>query len=233
MSAISAPSEVQTILAVDDTPANLAVMVNHLEQRGFRVLIAQDGVECMTRAVLARPDLILLDVAMPGIDGFETCRRLKAVESCRDIPVIFMTALSDITDKVAGFDAGGVDYITKPLQIEEALARIESHLALRTARRRLAAQNDLLQQEIATRRAVEADLARARDGLEFRVAERTAQLETEVAERRKVEDALRESEQRFRDYAETASDWLWETGLDHRVTHLSGHTGTRLSLIHI
>jgi C4-dicarboxylate-specific signal transduction histidine kinase len=227
MSAISAPSEIQTILAVDDTPANLAVMVNQLEQRGFRVLVAQDGVECMTRAVLAKPDLILLDVAMPGIDGLETCRRLKAVESCRDIPVIFMTALSDITDKVAGFEAGGVDYITKPLQIEEALARIESHLALLTAKRRLAAQNALLQQEIATRREVEADLARARDELEFRVAQRTAQLQTEVAERRRAEEALRESEQRFRDYAETASDWFWETGLDHRVTHYSGHTSAR------
>jgi diguanylate cyclase (GGDEF)-like protein/PAS domain S-box-containing protein len=133
------------ILVVDDTPANLAVAVNYLEDHSFQVMVAQDGEEGIERAQFVQPDLILLDVMMPGVGGFETCRRLKAIESTRDIPVIFMTALADIGDKVAGFAAGGVDYVTKPFQIEELLARITTHLTLRVAQQQLAAQNMLLQ----------------------------------------------------------------------------------------
>src|ERR1700691_6104160 len=120
-----------TILIVDDVPANLAVAVDYLEANQFHVVVAQDGEEGIERAQLVQPDLILLDVMMPGIDGFETCRRLKMDASTRDIPVIFMTALADTSDKVAGFAAGAVDYISKPFQIEELLARIKTHLALR------------------------------------------------------------------------------------------------------
>jgi diguanylate cyclase (GGDEF)-like protein/PAS domain S-box-containing protein len=133
------------ILVVDDTPANLAVAVNYLEDHGFQVLVAQDGEEGLERARVVQPDLILLDVMMPGISGFETCRRLKAIESTRDIPVIFMTALTDTADKVAAFAAGGVDYVTKPFQIEELLARITTHLTLRIAQRQLVAQHVQLQ----------------------------------------------------------------------------------------
>ncbi|MFY0578519.1 response regulator [Cystobacter fuscus] len=96
-----------TILIVDDTPANLGVAVEHLESMGYRVLVAQDGEEALERAEHMRPDIILLDVVMPGLDGLETCRRLKVAESTREIPVIFMTCLSDTTDKLAGFEAGG------------------------------------------------------------------------------------------------------------------------------
>lgn len=134
-------SDGRRILIVDDTPANLAIGVDHMEANQFQVLVAQDGEEGLERAQLVHPDLILLDVMMPGIDGFETCRRLKENESTRDIPVIFMTALADTADKVAGFAAGGVDYISKPFQIEELLARIETHLALRSAQRQVEIQN--------------------------------------------------------------------------------------------
>jgi diguanylate cyclase (GGDEF)-like protein/PAS domain S-box-containing protein len=129
------------VLIVDDIPANLGVAVSQLEDDGFQVFVAQDGEEGIARAKLVQPDLILLDVMMPGIDGFETCRRLKRIDSTRGIPVIFMTALSGVTDEVAGFAAGGVDYITKPFRIEELLARVRTHLKLRSAQIRLAEQN--------------------------------------------------------------------------------------------
>jgi adenylate cyclase len=130
------------------------------------VSVAQDGEEGLMRAEFVQPDLILLDVMMPGIDGFETCRRLKASDGTRDIPVIFMTALADTHDKINGFSAGGVDYITKPFQIEEVLARVTTHLALRSAQKRLAEQNVQLQQEVAMRQRAEEDLQHANTALE-------------------------------------------------------------------
>jgi PAS domain S-box-containing protein len=124
------PQDGPTVLIVDDTPANLGVVVDSLEARGFRVVIAQDGEEGIERAVYVKPDLILLDVMMPGMDGFETCRRLKTSPRTRDIPVIFMTSLTDVEDKVTGFRVGGVDYVTKPLQIDEVMERVQTHLGL-------------------------------------------------------------------------------------------------------
>jgi diguanylate cyclase (GGDEF)-like protein len=140
------------------------------------VAVAQEGEEGLARAEFVQPDLILLDVMMPGMDGFETCRRLKAGTSTREIPVIFMTSLSETHDKLTGFAAGGVDYVTKPFHLDEVWARVTTHLALRSAQRRLAEQNAQLQQEIAMRRRAEADLQTANDALEARVAERTAEL---------------------------------------------------------
>lgn len=131
----------QTILIIDDVPANLGLVVDYLESHGLDVAVARDGEEALKRAQFVRPDLILLDVMMPGIDGFETCRRLKAAEALRDIPVIFMTALTDGNDKLRAFTAGGVDYVTKPFQPEEVLARVNTHLTLRATQRQLAAKN--------------------------------------------------------------------------------------------
>ncbi len=147
-----------TILIVDDTPANVGVLVDYLEDNGFRVVVAQDGMEGLKRAEFARPDLILLDVMMPGMDGFETCRRLKAEDRTRDIPVIFMTALTDAGEKVNAFGVGAVDYVTKPFEIEEVLARVKTHLSLREMRRQLEKQNELLQQEIHVRLQTERSL---------------------------------------------------------------------------
>jgi signal transduction histidine kinase len=120
-----------TILVVDDVPTNLNLLMDLLEARGYRVLVATDGESALEQAEYALPDMILLDVMMPGIDGFETCKRLKASEKTRDIPIIFMTALSDTVDKVHGFEIGAVDYVTKPLQHEEVIARVRTHLELR------------------------------------------------------------------------------------------------------
>ena len=125
----------ETILIVDDTPANLGVLVETLGGAGYRLMVAEDGEEALAQTVQTQPDLILLDVMMPGIDGFETCRRLKARAKTRDIPILFMTALHETADKVKAFAAGGVDYITKPIEHEEALARVRTHLALRRLRR--------------------------------------------------------------------------------------------------
>ena len=126
----SPPESPPVLLIVDDTAANLGVIASHLEDSGFEIVIAQSGEDGIKRAQRTLPDLILLDVMMPGIDGFETCKRLKADAQTADIPVIFMTALAVTTDKVSGFEAGGVDYITKPIQVAEVLVRINTHLGL-------------------------------------------------------------------------------------------------------
>ncbi|MDJ0617541.1 MAG: response regulator [Calothrix sp. MO_192.B10] len=123
-----------TILVVDDTPTNLQVLFDLLSQQGYRVAIAKNGEAALERLQSYQPQLILLDVMMPGIDGFETCKRLKANPTTSDIAVIFMTALSDSVDKVKGLSLGAVDYITKPIQHEEVLARIHIHLQLRNVK---------------------------------------------------------------------------------------------------
>ena len=127
------------ILIVDDTPANLNVLSAILGKRGYRVRPAINGALALKAAQKAAPDLILLDVQMPGMDGYEVCRQLKADEQTRHIPVIFISALDDVLNKVEAFQAGGVDYITKPFQIEEVLARVENQLALHQQREAIAA----------------------------------------------------------------------------------------------
>ncbi len=119
------------ILIIDDNVINLKVAMAELETRGLEIIIARNGETGLERAAFAQPDLILLDVQMPGINGFETCRQLKANEATRDIPVIFMTALTDVADKVRGFESGGVDYVTKPIQVDEVWARVQTHLTIR------------------------------------------------------------------------------------------------------
>lgn len=155
-----------TILVVDDTPANLEMMASELSRHGHDVLVAQGGAEAVERARLVLPDLILLDVVMPGLDGFETCRRLKACDATREIPVIFMTALSDTAQKLTGFSVGAVDYVTKPLDGAEVLARVRTHLTLSALQRQLAAQNLQLLQEIAAREQIQAALKRSNAELE-------------------------------------------------------------------
>jgi DNA-binding response OmpR family regulator len=121
----------QLILVVDDTPANLEVVAEALSDAQFEVAIATDGERAIKQAILSQPELILLDVMMPGIDGFETCRRLKSSATTAEIPIIFMTALADVTDKVTGLNLGAVDYLTKPFQEAELLARVTTQLKLR------------------------------------------------------------------------------------------------------
>lgn len=124
-------------MLVDDTPENLRLLAGMLAMRGFDARAVTSGPEALEAVANELPDLILLDVTMPGMTGFEVCARLRERPEWSDIPVIFLTALTDVTDKVKGFAAGGVDYITKPFQLQEVLARVTSQLALRRARRDL------------------------------------------------------------------------------------------------
>jgi two-component system, NtrC family, sensor kinase len=125
------------ILIVDDLPTNLKVLFDLLSESGFQIIVARSGEDALEKIKQVLPELILLDVMMPGMDGFETCERLKTSELTQAIPVIFMTALSDTVDKVRGLSLGAVDYITKPFQHEEVLARVNVQLELYRSRSRL------------------------------------------------------------------------------------------------
>lgn len=152
----------EQILLVDDNKTNLQVLRGTLDGQGYRFLIAKDGETALTIAAKARPSLILLDIMMPGIDGFEVCRRLKAAPETREIPVIFLSALDDTKDKVKGLALGAVDYVSKPFQPEEVIARVNTHLTINRLRKTLAGKND--------------ELREANELLEERVKERTAEL---------------------------------------------------------
>ncbi|MFM0229125.1 hybrid sensor histidine kinase/response regulator [Paraburkholderia sediminicola] len=230
MSDTTITAEPATILVVDDAPINIGVVTDSLEDKGFRVFVALDGEEALERAQFSQPDLILLDVKMPGIDGFETCRRLKRDEQTREIPVIFMTSLADTDDLVEGFSAGGIDYVTKPFQIAEMLARIRTHLALRAMHKALRTQNESLSSEVAVRQQAQEALSRVRDELEDRVAERTGQLAranasllVEIDERIRTETKLVSSEARFRTIVETSPVPLCITSMDDgQVLYMNG-----------
>ncbi len=128
MNPVPSKQSIATILIVDDVPENLAVAHDALDGAGYVVRVATSGLAALESARLQPPDLILLDAVMPGLDGFETCRRLKADLATRPIPVVFMTGLTDTDHVVRGFQAGGIDYITKPIRPQEVIARIASHL---------------------------------------------------------------------------------------------------------
>ncbi len=146
MTTVHNPSK-GVLLLVDDIPTNLKALLTYLHGLNFEVRVATHGEEALQQLVHSKPDLILLDVLMPKIDGFETCRRLKINPETRDIPVIFMTALDDNINKVKGFEMGGVDYITKPIHHEEVLVRITTHLNLKRLQKELEQKNRDLQQK--------------------------------------------------------------------------------------
>jgi signal transduction histidine kinase len=155
-------SQKYVVLIIDDNPTNLGVVVESLEESGFKIIVARNGEMGLKRARLVKPDIILLDIIMPGISGFETCSRLKADKNTVDIPVIFMTALDNTEDKVKGFELGGVDYITKPVQVEEVLARLKTHLTIHKLKN-VNQQNEQLKQEIAKRKLVEEQLRQSKE----------------------------------------------------------------------
>ncbi|KAF1079199.1 MAG: hypothetical protein GQF41_4502 [Candidatus Rifleibacterium amylolyticum] len=177
------------ILVVDDAAVNLQLLIKILSSQGYSVYPASDGELALRFVQTTIPDLILLDINMPGMDGFEVCRRLKADQKTCSVPIIFISILEDERDKVKGFQAGGVDYITKPFQPEEVLARVRTHLRL---------------QKLTTQ-------------LEHEVRERTAELaitnkrlQEELIERRRAEELLRKSEERYRLVFENSPVPIWE-----------------------
>jgi PAS domain S-box-containing protein len=159
-----------TILVVDDEPESLRVLTGILQPEGYTVRPANSGQLALDSIAALPPDLILLDIRMPGLDGYEVCRRLKAGDATRNIPVIFQSAATDLSDRLEGLRLGAADYISKPFQREELLARVNTHLELAILRR----------------------------DLEVKVKERTAKLELEIAERKLAEERLKDNEARYR-----------------------------------
>ncbi len=136
------------VMVVDDTPANLRLLAQMLSQVGYDVRVANSGAAALRAAKTITPDLILLDVMMPDMDGYQTCQELKMNDRTREIPIIFISALDQLESKMRGFSLGGADYITKPFQVEEVLARVKTHLTLRSLRRQLERANRDLQKQV-------------------------------------------------------------------------------------
>lgn len=157
------------ILLIDDTPQNLELLSEMLLNQGYKVRCAISGPVALNAIESVLPDLILLDINMPHMDGYEVCRKLKEREASKEIPIIFVSALSETLEKVKAFEAGGIDYITKPFQLDEVLARISTHMTLKQT---------------------QAELNKLNERLEQRVTERTRQLQDEMAERQRVQDQL-------------------------------------------
>ena len=202
---IDTPRHRSDILIVDDTPSDLKMLMDILREEGYRVRPAADGELALRSAQARLPELILLDITMPGLNGFEVCRRLKSEARTAAIPVLFISARYTVEDKIMAFRAGGLDFITKPFQAEEVLARIEIHLALRRIKLQLEEQNLLLKKEIEARKEVEHKLAEHGEQLEELVTRRTNELtkscnrlENEIRERQKAQSALEKSEARLR-----------------------------------
>lgn len=149
------------ILVVDDTPENLALLNQMLTERGYKVRSVTKGTTALRGAQAAPPDLILLDVKMPQMNGYEVCQHLKADDRTCDIPVIFISALGDVFDKIQAFKVGGVDYITKPFQVEEVLVRLDTHLTICKLQKQLQQQNTQLQQQMRERQQAEEKFAKA------------------------------------------------------------------------
>jgi sigma-B regulation protein RsbU (phosphoserine phosphatase) len=142
------PKEIESLLLVDDNPTNLQVLYQTLETTGCKLLVAKNGETALSIAQKASPDLILLDIMMPGIDGFEVCRRLKADSATAAIPIIFLSALSDTKDKVQGLQLGAVDYVSKPFQPDEIIARVNTHLTIHRLKREVEKKKDALENEL-------------------------------------------------------------------------------------
>ncbi len=183
------------ILVVDDKPENIHLLSHTLTNHGYEVRGVVNGTMALRVATSAQPDLILLDIMMPDLSGYEVCRKLKANEKTQNIPIIFLSANNNIEGKVEAFNAGGVDYINKPFQIDEVLARIKNQLDLKIARTQIHQLND---------------------ELEIKIQERTAQLkaanqelEKEIVERRQVSQLLKESEERLHNILNSLEEVVW------------------------
>lgn len=195
------------LLIVDDDLSARQTMEAFLAQEGYEVRCAPNGQTALMFSQEDPPELILLDIRLPDVDGFEVCRRLKEAHRTQDISVIFISGLDEVVDKIKGFAAGGVDYITKPFQTEEVLARVKTHLALRRLQGQVEAQNERLEQEIIRCKRAEEALERARDGLEeclktrkadlARANEQLVESEESLEERLKFETLLAEMSAHF------------------------------------
>lgn len=187
-------SKLGNILLVDDKPDNLRLLSEMLSDNGYEVRRVTKGKMALITARASPPDLVLLDIKMPDMDGYEVCLQLKADSRTAEIPVIFMSALDELPDKVKAFTMGGVDYITKPFQLEEVLVRVKTQITLRRQQQQLQIQNRQLQEEIQRRKEIEAALQRSQTELQKANTElyRLAHLDglTHVANRRRFDEYI-------------------------------------------
>lgn len=202
------PSENEhaVVMIVDDTPANLKLLSEILAPY-YTIRPASSGTLALQSLEYATPDLILLDIRMPDLDGFSVCTELKANGSTCDIPVIFISALDDVTDKVKGLSLGAVDYITKPFQSEEVLARVNTHLTLHRLKKQLELRNQELNREIIVRKKVEDELRRYQSHLEELVVERTGELRKSEEQYRSLVNNLNTGVFRF--IPDNKGSWIW------------------------
>ncbi len=205
------PFEDYTILIIDDSTTNLGVVFEYLDGLGFELMFAQDGESGLSKAEYQKPDIILLDVIMPDMDGFEVCRRLKSRAKTTDIPVIFMTGLTKIEDKVLAFDVGAVDYVTKPIRKRELVARIVNHLRIRDLTQQLQEENLVRQQ-------AEQALLEYQERLHEIVDQRTAE--------------LKEANQRLRSLTLRLAD-VEEKERQHLARELHDRVGQDLGLLDV
>ncbi len=202
------------ILIVDDSQENLRILTRVLSRRGYQVRPALSGPLALKAVQKHYPSLILLDIMMPGMDGYDVCRRLKADESTRDIPIIFLSARDNPDDKIKAFEAGGIDYITKPFQAEEVLARVNTHLTLQSVQQQLTRQNFQLQEEIEERKQTERTLGKRKSQL-F-VLNQVGQLVSSSLELENVLEATLAEVQRLLN-VNAVSIWLIEPGTEELV----------------
>lgn len=202
MNNLSSEMPLGNILIVDDKPDNLRLLSTMLNEQGYETRGVISGPMALRATRSSPPDLILLDIMMPQMNGYEVCSQLKADEDTRDIPVIFISAKDEVLDKVKAFAVGGVDYVTKPFQFEEVLARIENHLTIRKLRHQLQIQNQLLQEEVNSRQSVEKALqeqnlllhkeVNSRQAVEKVLQRQNILLQNEISNRQAVEKILKE-----------------------------------------
>lgn len=202
------------ILLVDDNPINLKTLTSILTGRGYQVRTAINGDLALNTIRKIIPDLIILDIRMPDMDGYQVCQHMKEDERYRHIPIIFISALAESQDKVRAFQAGGVDYLTKPFETEEVLARVETHLRLSALQKELETQNAQLQEEIGARKRTQDALRIAYDNLEDRVAARTVELA-------RANEALNRSEEQFRNTFEQAAVGIVHASPEGRFLRLN------------
>jgi two-component system, sensor histidine kinase and response regulator len=212
------------ILLVDDTPANLYLLSTILVKQGYEVRQATSGQMALESVQKFFPDLILLDIMMPDMSGYEVCRYLKADDLTYNIPVIFLSALDDSKNKVLAFDVGGADYITKPVQIPEVLVRVSTQLTMRQQQKQLQAQNLKLQQEIHDRVQAQTDLQALNQDLETRVHARTAELESTNSQLMQLQNDLHRALMREKELNQLKDEFL--NNVSHELrTPLNGIIG--------
>lgn len=212
-----------SIVIVDDMPDNLRLLADILKNKGYKVRPAPSGARALATIRKEPPELILLDIMMPGMDGFEVCRQLKTDQGTRDIPIIFLSALNEVFDKVKAFEAGGVDFITKPFQLEEVLARVRTHLTIRTQQRALAFQNEQLLKKNAliTEQARKLELVATKDFL------------TGLSNRRDFLERAGQEEKRFKRIGRPFSLILLDIDHFKKVNDTYGHACGDKVLIHV